>query len=78
MSGIVIRKAESEDARRLADIAYRAWENGILPLLTERPGMQTPPLFGATARRDDALLVIDVPVDQGPPDKFGLILVEIK
>ena len=40
MSGIVIRKAESEDARRLADIAYRAWENGILPLLTERPGMR--------------------------------------
>ena len=40
MAGIVIRKAESEDARRLADIAYRAWEGGILPLLTERPGMR--------------------------------------
>ncbi len=40
MSGIVIRKAESEDARRLADIAYRAWEHGILPLLTERAGMR--------------------------------------
>jgi len=40
MSGIVIRKAESEDARRLADIAYRAWESSILPLLTERPGMR--------------------------------------
>ena len=40
MSGILIRKAESEDARRLADIAYRAWESGILPLLTERPGMR--------------------------------------
>jgi ribosomal-protein-alanine N-acetyltransferase len=38
MSGILIRKAESEDARRLADIAYRAWESSILPLLTERPG----------------------------------------
>lgn len=40
MAGIVIRKAESEDGRRLADIAYRAWESGILPLLTERPGMR--------------------------------------
>ena len=40
MAGIVIRKAETEDARRLADIAYRAWESGILPLLTERPGMR--------------------------------------
>jgi 2-amino-4-hydroxy-6-hydroxymethyldihydropteridine diphosphokinase len=40
MAGIVIRKAESEDARRLADIAYRAWESSILPLLTERPGMR--------------------------------------
>jgi 2-amino-4-hydroxy-6-hydroxymethyldihydropteridine diphosphokinase len=40
MSGILIRKAESEDARRLADIAYRAWESSILPLLTERPGMR--------------------------------------
>jgi 2-amino-4-hydroxy-6-hydroxymethyldihydropteridine diphosphokinase len=40
MPGIRIRKAESEDARRLADIAYRAWEGGILPLLTERPGMR--------------------------------------
>jgi [ribosomal protein S18]-alanine N-acetyltransferase len=40
MAGIIIRKAETEDARRLADIAYRAWESGILPLLTERPGMR--------------------------------------
>ena len=40
MPGIIIRKAETEDLRRLADIAYRAWESGILPLLTERPGMR--------------------------------------
>jgi [ribosomal protein S18]-alanine N-acetyltransferase len=40
MPGILIRKAESDDARRLADIAYRAWESSILPLLTERPGMR--------------------------------------
>lgn len=40
MSGISIRKAEQADARRLADIAYRAWEKGILPLLTERDGMR--------------------------------------
>ncbi|HTM79390.1 MAG TPA: GNAT family N-acetyltransferase [Devosia sp.] len=40
MPGIRIRKAETEDARRLADIAYRAWEGGILPLLTEQPGMR--------------------------------------
>jgi [ribosomal protein S18]-alanine N-acetyltransferase len=40
MPGVSIRKAETADARRLADIAYRAWEGGILPLLTERPGMR--------------------------------------
>lgn len=40
MAGITIRKAETADARRLADIAYRAWESGILPLLTEQPGMR--------------------------------------
>lgn len=40
MPGVVIRKAETADARRLADIAYRAWESGILPLLTERTGLR--------------------------------------
>lgn len=40
MPGVVIRKAETADARRLADIAYRAWESSILPLLTERLGMR--------------------------------------
>lgn len=40
MAGITIRKAETADARRLADIAYRAWESGILPLLTEQPGIR--------------------------------------
>jgi len=40
MPVISIRKAEKSDARRLADIAYQAWETGILPLLTERDGMR--------------------------------------
>jgi len=40
MAGISIRKAETTDARRLADIAYSAWENGILPLLIEQSGMR--------------------------------------
>ncbi|WEK06266.1 MAG: GNAT family N-acetyltransferase [Candidatus Devosia phytovorans] len=40
MPGISIRKAEKSDAPRLAEIAYRAWEKGILPLLTERTGMR--------------------------------------
>ena len=40
MSGIFIRKAETSDATRLADIAYRAWEAGIYPLLTAQPGMK--------------------------------------
>jgi len=35
-----IRKAEPEDVRTLGEIAYTAWESGILPLLTERPGMR--------------------------------------
>lgn len=40
MPVISIRKAEAADARRLADIAFRAWEAGILPLLTEQPGIR--------------------------------------
>lgn len=40
MTGISIRRAESADAPRLANIAYRAWESGILPLLSEKPGMR--------------------------------------
>jgi ribosomal-protein-alanine N-acetyltransferase len=37
---IVIRKALPEEANRLGDIAYEAWERGILPLLNEVPGMR--------------------------------------
>jgi len=37
---IVIRKATPEEVGRLGDIAYEAWERGILPLLTEVPGMR--------------------------------------
>jgi ribosomal-protein-alanine N-acetyltransferase len=40
MAGISIRKAEKSDAPRLADIAYRAWETGIYPLLTQKPGLR--------------------------------------
>jgi ribosomal-protein-alanine N-acetyltransferase len=40
MTGISIRKAEPTDAPRLAEIAYRAWETGIFPLLREQPGMK--------------------------------------
>jgi ribosomal-protein-alanine N-acetyltransferase len=35
-----IRKAETADAARLANIAYRAWEAGILPLLSDQPGLR--------------------------------------
>lgn len=40
MEPVSIRKAERADAHQLADIGFRAWENGILPMLTERPGMR--------------------------------------
>lgn len=40
MAGISIRKAEPADAPRLADIAYRAWESGIFPLLPAQPGLR--------------------------------------
>ena len=40
MPGIRIRKAEITDGPRLADIAYRAWETGILPILTDKPGLR--------------------------------------
>jgi ribosomal-protein-alanine N-acetyltransferase len=36
MPGIRIRKAEISDAPRMADIAFRAWEGSILPILTDR------------------------------------------
>jgi 2-amino-4-hydroxy-6-hydroxymethyldihydropteridine diphosphokinase len=35
-----IRKAETADAALLADIAFRAWESGILPLLRDQPGLK--------------------------------------
>lgn len=38
MPGVTVRKAEKGDAHRLADIAFRAWESGIFPLLTTQPG----------------------------------------
>jgi ribosomal-protein-alanine N-acetyltransferase len=36
LPGLRIRKAEIIDAPRLANIAYRAWESGILPILSEQ------------------------------------------
>ena len=38
---MIIRKASPEEADRLGDIAYEAWERGILPLLTEAPGLRS-------------------------------------
>jgi len=40
LPGIRIRKAEITDAPRLADIAFRAWESGILPFLTQQSGLR--------------------------------------
>ncbi len=40
MSEVSIRKAHPAEAERLADIGYEAWERGILPLLSELPGMR--------------------------------------
>jgi Acetyltransferases len=40
MVGIRVRKAEITDAPRMADIGFRAWETGILPILTDRPGLR--------------------------------------
>jgi ribosomal protein S18 acetylase RimI-like enzyme len=38
MSGIRIRKAEISDAPRMAEVAFQAWQSGILPILQPRPG----------------------------------------
>lgn len=40
MPAIRIRKAEISDAPRMAEIAYEAWETGILPILTAQPGQR--------------------------------------
>jgi len=40
MPGISIRNAEISDAPRMADIAFRAWEGSILPILSQRPGQK--------------------------------------
>jgi ribosomal-protein-alanine N-acetyltransferase len=40
-SEVFIRQALPEEADRLGDIAYEAWERGILPLLAEVPGMRS-------------------------------------
>jgi ribosomal-protein-alanine N-acetyltransferase len=40
LPAVTIRRAETGDAARLSDLAYRAWESWIFPLLTPRPGMQ--------------------------------------
>lgn len=37
---VLLRKARPAEADDLADIAYNAWEKGILPLFTEQPGMR--------------------------------------
>ena len=40
MVAIRIRQAQISDAERLADIGFRAWESGILPILPDRPGLR--------------------------------------
>lgn len=40
MAGVSIRKAVTGDMPHLADIAYRAWESGIYPLMTPQPGLK--------------------------------------
>lgn len=40
MPGIRIRKAEVADAPRLVEIAYNAWESGILPILVPHKGQR--------------------------------------
>jgi 2-amino-4-hydroxy-6-hydroxymethyldihydropteridine diphosphokinase len=35
-----IRNAEIAEAPRLADIAFRAWQSGIFPLLHDKPGLR--------------------------------------
>jgi [ribosomal protein S18]-alanine N-acetyltransferase len=37
---VSIRKAEKDDLNSLAEIAYRAWERSILPLLSEQAGQK--------------------------------------
>lgn len=39
-SEVFIRKANPAEVERLADIGYEAWEQGILPLLSEIIGMR--------------------------------------
>jgi 2-amino-4-hydroxy-6-hydroxymethyldihydropteridine diphosphokinase len=41
LTEVVIRKASPQEVGRLGDIAYEAWEEGILPLLSETPGMRS-------------------------------------
>jgi ribosomal-protein-alanine N-acetyltransferase len=40
LPGIRIRAAEITDATAMADIAFRAWESGILPILTYTAGIE--------------------------------------
>lgn len=63
MPGISIRKADKTDAARLADIAYRAWESGIYPLLTKQPGLREAEqrrLAHAVAESLNRIIVADV------------------
>jgi [ribosomal protein S18]-alanine N-acetyltransferase len=40
MLAIRVRNASMSDAPRMADIAYRAWKSGILPILMPKQGMK--------------------------------------
>jgi 2-amino-4-hydroxy-6-hydroxymethyldihydropteridine diphosphokinase len=63
MPRIAVRKAERSDANRLALIAFEAWEQGILPLLAERPGMRETErqrLAHVVAETLDRIIVADI------------------
>jgi ribosomal-protein-alanine N-acetyltransferase len=63
MASINIRKATTGDVRRLADIAYGAWESGILPVLIEQPGMREAErqrLAHAAAEQIGRIIVIEM------------------
>jgi ribosomal-protein-alanine N-acetyltransferase len=63
LSGIRIRKAEPADTDKLAELGYRAWHDGILPLLPSAPGAKQAErhrLHQAVVELLDRIIVVDV------------------
>lgn len=66
ISVVNIRKARSEDIERLSEIAYDAWETGILPLMAEQAGMRQSErmrLAQAVRQSIDLIIVIERDAD---------------